>query len=108
MPRGLSAAEKKHWQFIVENIDAKIVGKIDTVALLEMVKLYDIYTRARAVWASDPTDKEARMSSCHAYDRWLRLANAFGLTPLARSNMKVENVAPKDDEAKPFASLMAG
>lgn len=62
-----------------------VMGLVGTDSQCEMDRLYRIYVTAASQWASDPQDKDARLSATAAFDRYMRIA-----CELAREK-------PKDD-----------
>jgi len=103
MPDGLIHSEDT-WRRVLEYFrDRDALGELDTEALTELCRTYDLMVEARAAAECDVTAKDPRIAYCSYFDRWYRLMREFGGTPLARASLKVP---PKNEEEEdPFEIL---
>lgn len=74
----------------------------DGSTLAEMCECYAMYRRLVVLLKDDPIDKPTRCECVVWFDRWVSLARDFGMTPKARSALKVvgEPEKPAGDARK--------
>lgn len=97
-PDWLSEQQNAIWDEVVDYLPDGCVGRADTVVLREMVRIYEIYTLSMALWQQMPIDKDARLAATAAWDRFWRIVQDFGGTPVARTRLQSGKSAAAGDE----------
>ena len=108
MPKGLDKSQRELWQRICEGMPKPCLGMLDSEGLLEAVTVFKALKKLRPKVVRDPLDKEVRVAYCHYFDRWMRISDAYGLTPLARSRLKVPEPDKKEDGMAALMGRLGG
>lgn len=104
-PKHLDGEAKKHWDLVVAQLkDASIAKAIDQVSLLAMCEAWALYRKCYPLLMDNPFDKDLRITTYTALDRWNYFAQRFGLTPADRSKLKVES---EEEAVDPFEHFMS-
>ena len=94
-PEGLNENEAWLWDLVVSEYgESGPVRALDTAALLQCCKLWDLLTLAQEAASLDPLDKNIRVAVTGYYAAWDRAAAKLGLTPRDRRSVRVENQKP--------------
>src|SRR5262245_11280445 len=102
-PSHLTADARKHWQAVVPAlVAAGVVEKLDTPALTALCELWQVRRVAYAVWLAEPKSKNARVSFIESDRAWSTAAKEFGLTPAARTKLRVDLSPKRPDEFEEF------
>lgn len=104
-PADLNQVQNAVWDEVVRYLPDGCVGRIDTVALREMCRWYDLYANAMSAWECDPLDKDARLAASAAWDRFWRIVQDFGATPVARTRLQLKNTDPNKEQS-PMQALL--
>ncbi len=107
-PKGLTVPQHHLWDTICNELPPGIVGAMDTASLTELMRIYRLMTEAGAALEGDATAREPRLAYSNYLDRWLKLCNEFGLTPAARTRIKVPEGYDKKEEDPFSGGMMAG
>lgn len=97
----MTPAQDRVWETVANRLPEGCLGEIDTASMTEMVAVYGFLQDAKSQLADDPTDKDARIAYSTYFDRWMKLATEFGMTPVARAKL----AAPKSQGDSPLKSL---
>lgn len=104
-PANLTKIQSKLWDEMVGFLPDGVVGGADTMALRELCNWYQQYISAMELWKECPIDKHARLSACAAWDRFWRIAQEFGCSPVARTRLQQHE--GDGEKANPLAGLHA-
>ena len=104
MPEGLTKEQESLWSEVVDLLPDGCVGSLDNAALCSMLEWYGLYRTAMRKLKRDSLNKEARYAAKDAFDRFWRVAQDFGLSPVARARLQVEPGEPKPKREEPSGS----
>ena len=99
-PSDLDDVEQALWDEVVTYLPDGCVGRVDTTALREMCRWFALYRNAMGLFSSDPLDKDARLAATAAWDRFWRIAQDFGATPVARTRLQSGDDSDGKDKPK--------
>ena len=99
MPRGLTQDQKKLWKEVIEYLPPGCVGALDNAALRSLVEMYAIYQNAMRKWKRNVLDKNARFAAKDAFDRFWKIAQDFGMSPVARSRLQIGQPSDGNEES---------
>ena len=108
-PAGLDDIESSLWDDLTDFLPDGCLGGADTVALREMCQWYGVYRKSMQSFSDDPLDKDARMATCATWDRFWRIAQDFGATPVARARLQIGGDSGASEGNEPvdrYASIM--
>ncbi len=106
-PEGMTPGQAQIWDSVLASLPAAAIGEKDESAMVELIETYQRMRDVGALLAENRTDKDNRIAYCAFFDRWLKLAQEFGLTPRSRAAIKVPTGGEQDEETDTFAELMS-
>jgi len=103
LPAGLCEVAAAHWATVTGNIHGwGIATRADSEALEQLCRYWALWRAAVSVAELDPIDKDARIAATAYGDQWRKIAVEFGLTPVARTRIAI-NEMKKSDAFEDFA-----
>lgn len=103
-PDDRSAAFMRHWRFLLANLPAVALRKIDAIQLgILCDQLVEIEQLSELI-EDDPADLKSRSLRLRVSQQVSRLSAQFGLSPSDRQRLRIE---PQEEEHDPFNELMA-
>ena len=104
-PSDLGSVESSVWDEVVSFLPETTTGRVDTIALREMCQWYGVYRKCIHIMQSDPLDRDARAGATACWDRFWRIAQDFGATPVSRARLQVPTEPQKSPAGSPMEDL---
>jgi len=96
-PAGLCEIASAHWDTVTGNIHGwGIATRADSASLEQMCRYWALWQSAMSLSENDPSDKNARLATVAYGDQWRKLAVEFGLTPVARTRIAIQELKKVD------------
>lgn len=103
-PHEASVSFMRHWRFLVANLPAVALRKIDAIQMGILCELLVEIEQLSELIEADPSDLKARSLRLRVSQQVSRLSAQFGLSPSDRQRLSIE---PEQDEEDPVAGLLA-
>jgi len=98
LPAVLNEIATEHWVKVTSEIDGwGIAKRVDSHALEQMCRYWALWQAAMSVAERDPIDKDARLAVSTYSECWRKFAIEFGLTPVARAKLAIQEQKKTDD-----------
>jgi hypothetical protein len=85
----LTPIQAKLWDAVVGVMPSDQIGTVDAYLLTELVETFTLTQKARALFARNINDREARLAYQILNRAFMDLAVQFGMSPVARRKIEV-------------------
>lgn len=107
-PEGRSNAFYERWAFLLNNLPADALRRVDAVQLAILVDQLNEIDDLSAMIEADPGDLKARSLRLRIAQQVTRLGGLFGLTPSDRQRLKIERPEIDDNPIESLLAMMGG
>ena len=103
-PHEASVAFLRHWRFLIANLPAIALRKIDGIQMAILCELLVEIEELSELDDADPADLKARSLRLRVSQQVSRLSAQFGLSPSDRQRLSIE---PAEEDDNPMEELLA-
>jgi hypothetical protein len=97
-PSTFSEAENKYWTSLLDQIPNELLRRVDCHQLRTLCECMALRDRLYKTLSNDPLDKTVFSHYIRTVQQIQRLSPVFGLGPIDRRRMKLEQQEPEDED----------
>lgn len=99
-PVGLTPQQDFIWNEVVSFLPPESLGSIDTTIMRDMLRWYAVYSESMSMLEQDIENKNLRTTATAAWDRFIKLAVEYGMTPVARARLQLNGADEESSDPR--------